>query len=555
MVKNAGSRRSRSWDGDFWNTVTCACLDADDEHESHMGRPQPWKSQGSRLKDSVCDVSPQLAVVSFLTANMEHPAALRVCTLSGVEIARISTAQLERMEGPPVVALKRHLQGICGMSRFRQKLLHNHTILRDDDLHVPLLALEPKDLQLVQLPVVSKKWLAKELVYCVRRGEVERLELLLQEPADPNTRVGLRGWYLLHMVAYMGKVEIAELLLEAGADKERPTDDEDFEYGLKRVTPLMVACRKNRFRVAQLLLRARADVEKVCGYHRISQFATALWLASRMGHQRIVQLLLEAGAKDCHFHPNRGTSLHVAAKYGHHESVRLLLQAGFDLNRGGNFGTPLHEASHKGDEEMIDLLLDAQAEVNQLCRLKKPRLDVFDHKMNDSTPLHVASWKGDADIVKMLLAARADVHRTAWNEDSNRFESDFMTPLQLASVESFGSEDVVETLLEARAEINQPGSLGTALRVSCLASRPWVVEVLLEAAADPNLAERTGEKKRKFGPPNLDGSTETPWQIAVRRRHLEVVGLLEAKGAGKMGAKSKADCWGTLIELFLPVIT
>lgn len=73
---------------------------------------------------------------------METLDALHVCRMSGEEIA------VPRDQLSTVRALKQRLHGLCGVSRFRQRLTHQGTVLVDD----ARLDAEVTDVELLVLP-------------------------------------------------------------------------------------------------------------------------------------------------------------------------------------------------------------------------------------------------------------------------------------------------------------------------------------------------------------------------------------------------------------------
>ena len=87
-------------------------------------------------------------------------------------------------------------------------------------------------------------------------------------------------------------------------------------------TPLFMAALTGRLEVARLLLDARADKEKSEAH------STPLFVASQQGHRELVQLLLEANANKDSTNEEGATPLLKAAERGHAEVARLLLEAG-----------------------------------------------------------------------------------------------------------------------------------------------------------------------------------------------------------------------------------
>ena len=86
----------------------------------------------------------------------------------------------------------------------------------------------------------------------------------------------------------------------------------------------------------------------------------ALMAASSQGHEKVVQILIDAGADVNDILPD-GTALQVASFYGHEKVVQILIDAGADINAVGPEGTALQAASYPGNEKIVQILLDAGA--------------------------------------------------------------------------------------------------------------------------------------------------------------------------------------------------
>ena len=175
----------------------------------------------------------------------------------------------------------------------------------------------------------------------------------LENGGDPNSLDGEES--LLGMAAYYGKIEIARLFLEAGAN---------VNIGHQRMgfTPLHYAARGN-VELVQLLLEWGADIER---------------------------------ADDCRSRP-----LHFAADTGAVDVIELLLDRGADIEADSNGGTPLLCAAQKGQAEAIALLMDRGATCD-------PR------KFLDGTPLEAAVKKKHLKTVEVLLQKGAG----CWNASS-----------------------------------------------------------------------------------------------------------------------------------------
>ena len=103
----------------------------------------------------------------------------------------------------------------------------------------------------------------------------------------------------------------------------------------------------------------------------VSYSRTPLEVASSTGNERMVALLLAAGA-------DSKKALHSAVEYGNNNLIPILLSTGMDVNTKDFEGnTPLHKAVSLGEYDCIESLLDNGADIN-----------INNH--NNETPLHLA---------------------------------------------------------------------------------------------------------------------------------------------------------------------
>ncbi len=150
--------------------------------------------------------------------------------------------------------------------------------------------------------------------------DVARVRSLLQGGADVNAAQG-DGMTALHWAAEHGHLELAEILLYAGAHPDPATRVGSY-------TPLMVGARSGEGAVVARLLEAGADVDAATGTG-----VTALHLAAGSGTVDGVTALLDHGAEVDAKETRWGqTPLMWAADAGRTEVISLLSLAGAEID-------------------------------------------------------------------------------------------------------------------------------------------------------------------------------------------------------------------------------
>ena len=336
---------------------------------------------------------------------------------TGREVARVGIAELLLQTGeengtPDVLALKRHLHTICGVPRFRQRVLDQDGHMLPDDFKITA----PGSVQLVLLEFAEPGlYNAATLMQALRQNQVWQMEAFLQSPQDPNWVI--EGWPALHFAVEAGHRTAAQLWLEAGAD----VNHADMRNG---TTALMLAVGNRNLDMIRLLLVSGADKDKAT-----TAGATPLILAVSGGHLELVRLLLVSGADKDKATRAGVTPLFLAAAGGHLEMTRLLLDSGADKDKATTDGaTPLFEASSGGHLEVTRLLLDSGADKDKATT-------------EGATPLILAAQRGCLEVLRLLLDSGAD---------KDKATTDGETPLFVAA--SLGHLEITRLLLDSGAD-------------------------------------------------------------------------------------------------------
>jgi ankyrin repeat protein len=209
------------------------------------------------------------------------------------------------------------------------------------------------------------------LVTATRNGNLAMVRLLVEKGAEPNR---FRQLGALHTAAKAGSLAIAEYLLEHGADANLVAGNAAPGW-VAYATPLHFADLNNRTRVLQTLLDHGAKVNATS-----QTGCTPLLLAISEKHGEAVNALLAAGANpnlggQCFFDQVQSgsdqrrlwwkTPLGLAAAQNDVPLILALLKAGALSNFSSMSGrTALHEAAIAGAEQAAKALIQAGADPN-----------------------------------------------------------------------------------------------------------------------------------------------------------------------------------------------
>ena len=446
--------------------------------------------------------------------------------------------------------------------------------------------------------------------------QLEVVQVLLEAGADVN--LTSKGHYPLIAACDAGNAELIYLLLEAGADaKCRKISDETCLHAVINAFSVATlgspkhADSVSIVSIVKSLLNAGAEVN-VCS----SLEETALYRASKSGHENVVRLLLEAGAET-----SGSTShcpLYAACEQGHTQIVDLLLHHGADPNtpstssRRYNYNAieflvlgipvpapsseslPICCAVEKGHTDIVNLLLKGGADVNKQNQSGKSALvtslEMMISRRSETPQVSNPLQEKDLKMLKSMLSAGGDVNMLSGSSGRNA--------LHIAS--SFGMCDVVMEMIQHGAHCNHPTSGGKSANIDVAdtdgntalhhavqhydPSAAWsrysvsgvpsksVVDILLQNKADVNIVNDSGETplyaaaSREFldvvtkmlrvygGNPNIGSPDKSPLVAACLDRNEKLVFTLLSYGADPNLASKACDSNSKVIHpLFVAV--
>ena len=207
--------------------------------------------------------------------------------------------------------------------------------------------------------------LFRAMVRAVDAGDVTAVKDLLRQNVALANAKDVNDKTALHIAAEHDHVEIAEILLAAGADLEQST--------IWGMTPLQWAANMGSRKVAEKLLEKGAKLN--------------MWSAAGLGMLDVVQsywhdgtFRKEGAGQNRYVEVEKGKyrpisppvdertliscAFYIACRNGHTGVADFLLQKGADINFRGFFSAPgLHWAAINGHRETVEFLVNHGADI------------------------------------------------------------------------------------------------------------------------------------------------------------------------------------------------
>lgn len=219
---------------------------------------------------------------------------------------------------------------------------------------------------------------------------------------------------------------------------------------------------------------------------------TALHVASHLGHQGIVEMLLQAGALVDDVDLQGQTPLHAAASSGQEAIARILLLQGARLNCVDNLGdTPLHCAARYGQIEVVRLLIRGVGRARsgrgrQSCASggfgwHEAQWALRAKNKHGYTPAEISELKSDGGAAVSAVLAEFTASQSAAKAGSELRS----TTAQLNSLSSQLKEREEEcALLRARLQSQEDGALAVQKQLQSVQAKAKAADKARQQALD-----------------------------------------------------------------------
>ena len=340
-------------------------------------------------------------------------------------------------------------------------------------------------------------------------GDLSQVRRVLDWGGDPDQKK--RGLWrgeqtVLHAAALRGRLEMATLLIDAGADVSALDEN--------RQTPLHLVTRTrppdypgdfdapapgDYVETAKLLISCGAAVNARDRFGQTPLVGTARYVDVEMAAM-LVDHGAEVNARDAQ---GQLPLDHLGSFDGDacEAFVKLMIRHGATFERTYPYPgehTLFHEAAARGWTEVVSLLV-----------ARKSPLDV--RNSGDQTPLHLAVYNGHEQTAEVLILAGTPV-----NLEANDSFGSNPGPL-LRDLAERGWVRLMELMIDRGAAVDGAGPSGeTALHRAAAANQLAAARLLLARGANV-----TG----------VDDRDQSPLCKAAGKGHLEIARLLIAKGA------------------------
>jgi ankyrin repeat protein len=246
------------------------------------------------------------------------------------------------------------------------------------------------------------------LYAAVQNNHKPVVEYLLSKGARIDEKNGQTGATSLYKACFNGSLNIATVLVNAGADVNLKSTD--------GFTPLYAAVQNKHKPVVEYLLSKGARIDEKIGQKGV----TALYQACFIGSLDVVKVLVDAGADVNLKSTEEYTPLFIAIQNNHKSVIEYILSKGARVNEtnGQYHDTPLHKACESGSLEVVKILVNAGADINAVNK-------------QDKIPIDFAVEKNHQPVVDYLESLQPSQASPQWpgftQSDISKFDTIFET--------------------------------------------------------------------------------------------------------------------------------
>jgi ankyrin repeat protein/L-ascorbate metabolism protein UlaG (beta-lactamase superfamily) len=216
------------------------------------------------------------------------------------------------------------------------------------------------------------------------RGQTEVAEFLLEMGADPLAGDNENS-QPIHLAAVNGHIPVLDLLLDHGVDINARDDNQ--------MTPLLFAVSRGQVEMSKHLIDKGADMKLTT-----TTGVNAFQMAAIGGNLELVMFFADNGFPINSKTPRGFTALHSAASYGRTEVVKYLVEKGARIDEENEEGTqPLAMAVGRNSYDAALFLIDEGA-------------DVTHRDKQGFAAIHEAAGRGNISVVQLLLDHGVDVN-------------------------------------------------------------------------------------------------------------------------------------------------